>query len=399
MAEPDARRPRAGRGHLPRHQPAAWPTCRAPSRSRPTSRSTRGARYEFRVYQQLGELYIKQERTKDAADTFGAFARRQPAARAGAAAAGARDRDLRAGRLRQPGARGEEGLRLALRRRQRIPPRQPGTAGRRRSRWSRRTWPSWRATITPARRRARRAPTTRRRCAGTAPTSPRSRPTRDAAQNNFLLAELLFEDKRFAEAAVEYEKTAYGYPHARQERRRRLCRAAGLRRSRRRRAAPAELPALQRAGVESALRFAKAFPAATRAPAPVLTNAAEKLYALQRRRAGRQRGAAGAGAAAAGRARRSAASPGPCSRTPRSSAARSTGPSAAYARGARADAREGRRRATTWSSAWPRRSTSRASRRARPASARTRSATSRASRRSRRSRPCAPPRSTTPRPR
>ena len=37
-----------------------------------------------------------------------------------------------------------------------------------------------------------------------------------AAQNNFLLAELLFEDTRFAEAAVEYEKTAYGYPaHAR----------------------------------------------------------------------------------------------------------------------------------------------------------------------------------------
>jgi tetratricopeptide (TPR) repeat protein len=29
--------------------------------------------YEFRVYQQLGELYIKQERTKDAADAFGAF--------------------------------------------------------------------------------------------------------------------------------------------------------------------------------------------------------------------------------------------------------------------------------------------------------------------------------------
>jgi hypothetical protein len=34
--------------------------------------------YEFRVYQQLGELYIKQERVKDAADTFGAFAQRSP---------------------------------------------------------------------------------------------------------------------------------------------------------------------------------------------------------------------------------------------------------------------------------------------------------------------------------
>ena len=34
--------------------------------------------YEFRVYQQLGELYIKQERVKDAADTFSAFAQRSP---------------------------------------------------------------------------------------------------------------------------------------------------------------------------------------------------------------------------------------------------------------------------------------------------------------------------------
>ena len=34
--------------------------------------------YEFRVYEQLGELYIKQDRIKDAADTFGLFARRNP---------------------------------------------------------------------------------------------------------------------------------------------------------------------------------------------------------------------------------------------------------------------------------------------------------------------------------
>ena len=31
--------------------------------------------YEFRIYQQLGELYIKQDRSKDAADTFVAFTR------------------------------------------------------------------------------------------------------------------------------------------------------------------------------------------------------------------------------------------------------------------------------------------------------------------------------------
>ena len=41
-------------------------------------RQARPQRHEFRVYEQLGELYLKQERLRDAADTFGAFARRQP---------------------------------------------------------------------------------------------------------------------------------------------------------------------------------------------------------------------------------------------------------------------------------------------------------------------------------
>ena len=35
-------------------------------------------RYEHQVYEQLGELYLKQERVKDAADTFAAFARAHP---------------------------------------------------------------------------------------------------------------------------------------------------------------------------------------------------------------------------------------------------------------------------------------------------------------------------------
>ncbi|HEV7915208.1 MAG TPA: tetratricopeptide repeat protein, partial [Albitalea sp.] len=101
----------------------------------------------------------------------------------------------------------------------------------------------------------------------------------DASQKNFLLAELLFEDSRFAEASAEYEKTAYDYPkhpksadagyaallgHAQQEKR----------------AAAAELPARQRASVASALRFAKEFSGDVRV-GPVLSNASEKLYALK----------------------------------------------------------------------------------------------------------------------
>ena len=73
------RRPRAGRGHLPRRQHQPREPARAPeSIPRVHRRRRRGKTYEFRVYEQLGELYIKQERTKDAADTFSLFARRNP---------------------------------------------------------------------------------------------------------------------------------------------------------------------------------------------------------------------------------------------------------------------------------------------------------------------------------
>ena len=35
---------------------------------------------------------------------------------------------------------------------------------------------------------------------------------RDSAATNYLLAEALFESHQYAEAATEYEHTAYGYP-------------------------------------------------------------------------------------------------------------------------------------------------------------------------------------------
>jgi cellulose synthase operon protein C len=100
----------------------------------------------------------------------------------------------------------------------------------------------------------------------------------ETAKNNFLLAELLFEDHQYAEAAVEYEKAAYQYPahdksadagysallaFAQQEKA----------------AAPAQQRPIQEAGIDSALKFAKAFPKDPRV-GPVLTNASEKLYAL-----------------------------------------------------------------------------------------------------------------------
>ncbi len=62
----------------------------------------------------------------------------EPAARAGAGDAGARDRDLREDRLHQPGDRGAQGIHRPLRPHERVPRASTPTAGTRRSRSSRR---------------------------------------------------------------------------------------------------------------------------------------------------------------------------------------------------------------------------------------------------------------------
>jgi TolA-binding protein len=234
--------------------------------------------YEFRVYQQLGELYLKQERVKDAADTLGLFARRHPLhAQAPQLQARVIDIYQQAGFATQSLNAKKEyveryGIASEFRR--------ANPAG-----WDK-AQPLVKTHLTELARHHHAAAQKSRASAdyqeavrwyraflGSFPADP------DAAQNHFLLAELLFEDARHAEAAVEYEKTAYGYPahpksadagyaallsHAAQEKR----------------AAAGAVPALQRAGVESALRFAKAFPADART-GPVLTNAAERLFALR----------------------------------------------------------------------------------------------------------------------
>jgi tetratricopeptide (TPR) repeat protein len=101
-----------------------------------------------------------------------------------------------------------------------------------------------------------------------------------AAQTRFLLAELLFEDKHFSEAAPEYEKVAYGYPRhagsADAGYSALLCYAEMGKKM-----APGEaLKSMQLTEIDSALRFAKTFPDDSRTGA-VLADAADKLYALK----------------------------------------------------------------------------------------------------------------------
>jgi TolA-binding protein len=234
--------------------------------------------YEFRVYEQLAELYIKQERSKDAADTFGLFARRNPLHEQ-APVLQARVIDIYE-RTGFPG--------LALTAKKEYAGRYGPSSEFRKANpqaWEKHAQPLVKTHLSELARHYHASAQKSKDKADYAeaihwyreyvdgfPTDPQ------APQSNFLLAELLFEDQRWTEASTEYEKTAYGYPaHAKSADAGYAALLAWA--ERRKRAAAAELPALEKASVASALRFADAFPSDTRT-GPVLADAAEKLYAL-----------------------------------------------------------------------------------------------------------------------
>ncbi len=239
--------------------------------------------YEYLVYEQLGELYLKQERVKDAADTWSAFARRQPLH--------AQAPQLQARVIEIYQRNGFATLALDAKKdyvsRYGIDSefRRANPAG-----WEK-AQPLVKTHLTELARHyhasAQKSKASSdyqeavrwyRAYIASFPDDP------ETAQNNFLLAELLYEDKRLAEAAVEYEKVAYQYPNhakAADAGYAALLSYAGQEKT----AAPAELPALQKQAVESSLRFAKAFPSDPRTGA-VLTNTAEKLFAIKDERAG-----------------------------------------------------------------------------------------------------------------
>jgi TolA-binding protein len=234
--------------------------------------------YEFRVYQQLGELYMKQERVKDAADTFGGFALKHPS-HPQAPVMQARVIDIYA-------AGGFATLALEAKK-QYVSNYGVGSDYQRSNPavWTRSAEPLVKTHLEEL---ARHYHAAAQKSKKTEDYQEAVRWYRDylksfpkdpqAAQNNFLLAELLYEDARWAEAAAEYEKSAYGYPaHAKSADAGYAALLAYAQQEKRQPAA--ELPKLQLTAVDSALRFAKTFPQDPRG-APVLTNAAEKLYAL-----------------------------------------------------------------------------------------------------------------------
>ena len=240
---------------------------------------TGGARgdYQSRVYEALAEMYVRQERIKDAADTYAAFARRNPT-HTRAPVLQARVIDIYQGN-------GFAGLALDAKR-EYVERYGAGSELKHSNAavWQR-AQPLVRTHLAElaqhhhaAAQKGKAAEDYRQAVRWYREYLAAFASEPQAAEKNFLLAELLFEDRRYEEAAVEYERAAYAYPlHARSADAgyaALLAHAEQLKRS-----GAEQQPALRAAGVDSALRFAEHFAADPRV-GPVLSSSAETLYGL-----------------------------------------------------------------------------------------------------------------------
>lgn len=246
--------------------------------------------YEPRVYRELGELYLRQQRIQDAADTFAAFAGSQP------------QHPQAPGLLERVIAIQDEAgfTRQALQARRDYATRYGATSDFRRSRpdaWSRLAPDLQRHLDELARfhhASAQQARAAGRREAASADAEQALRwyaafieafpKATQTPERHFLMAELLAEEQRLADAAEAYERVAYGYPtHARSAEagyaavlaRRSVAGAADAAPATTASTAPAGADA-QRLATATAVRFATTFPGDARATA-VLTDASDRL--------------------------------------------------------------------------------------------------------------------------
>jgi len=234
--------------------------------------------YEFHVYRELADLYVKQERVKDAADTLNSFARLYPThPQAPLMQAHVIDLYQKANFAS-----------LALDAKKEYVQRYGVASEFRRANTPEAYAPVMKLVQTHLQELARHYHAVAQKSKKSADYQEATRWYRaylesfpndpQAPGMNFLLAELLFEDKHYLEAIVEYERTAYRYPaHPKSAE---AGYAALLAYTEQEKAVPAEARKYRLAGAESALRFAHVNPQDPRTPR-VLTDAAEKFYALR----------------------------------------------------------------------------------------------------------------------
>jgi TolA-binding protein len=234
--------------------------------------------YEFLVYQQLGDLYFKQERVKDAADAYSAFGRRYPThPQAPLLQAKVIESYQQAGFAS-----------LALDAKKEFANRYGIHSEFRRASSSdayARVLPVLKSNLEELARhyhasaQKTKAPGDYQEAARWYRAFLEAFPKDPQAPSmNFLLAEMLFEDKRYGDAVVEYEKTAYDYPRHNKSADAGYAALLAYAEQEKRLASTDKPSWLQRV-TDSALRFADANPADPRVPT-VLTHAAERLYAL-----------------------------------------------------------------------------------------------------------------------
>lgn len=235
--------------------------------------------YEFRVYQQLGDLYFKQERIKDAADTYNAYARRYPTnPQAPLLQVKVIDAYQKAGFVAPALETKEE---FVLRYGVQSDYRKANSAA------------DYERVLPHVRKHMQELA---RHYHAVGQKSKSSPSYQQAARwyrlfissfpadaqtplMNFLLAEMFFDDKQFSAAADEYERTAYGYPrHAKSVEAAYAALQAYAQRGKQ--VTGKQQETVQWRAIHSSLRFAEGFANDARV-AGVLTNTAEQYYALR----------------------------------------------------------------------------------------------------------------------